>query len=120
MNAGVSWLRNGVRILLFLVLSAVTLVVLAYSWLSYAGRRDWARAKQELIARGEKLSLAELAPKPIPDSENFFADPLWAELADTVPAKNRALFSMNPWSLRGSECSMQSTRRFHRSCASMR
>ena len=33
---------------------------------------------------GERLSLVELAPPPVSNADNFFADPLWAELADLV------------------------------------
>ncbi|MEO6847246.1 MAG: type II secretion system protein GspG, partial [Chthoniobacterales bacterium] len=42
--------------------------------------REWAQVKKELEARGEKLSLVELVPPPIPDEENFFATPLFQEV----------------------------------------
>jgi hypothetical protein len=77
------------RSLVFLLLAIITLAVLGISILSYKGRRDWAATKADLIARGEKLSLTELAPPPIADTENFFADPIWAELFDLVKVINK-------------------------------
>jgi hypothetical protein len=73
------------RIALFTAIALVTLLALAASWFSFAGRNHWARVKAHLLARGEKLSLAELAPPPIPAQENFFADPLWREVTDRLP-----------------------------------
>jgi len=61
----------------FALLAAVTLLALAVSWISYQGRLDWARTKTDLLAKGEKLTLVELAPPPVPDKDNFFADPIW-------------------------------------------
>jgi hypothetical protein len=54
-------------------------------WLTWSGDSDWTRVQAELRAKGEKLTFAELIPPPPPDSENFFADPIWQELADLVP-----------------------------------
>lgn len=78
------WWKTALRATLFLFVLALTLVVLAAATLSFLGRRDWARVKEELAARGEPLSLAALQPPPIPDAQNFFADPIWMELADLV------------------------------------
>lgn len=61
----------------FALLAVVTLLALAISWISYQGRVDWAHTKAELLAKGEKLTLVELAPPPVPDKDNFFADPIW-------------------------------------------
>lgn len=61
----------------FALLAAVTLLALAVSWISYQGRLDWARTKAELLAKGEKLTQIELAPPPVADVDNFFADPIW-------------------------------------------
>ncbi|CAN5517754.1 hypothetical protein BH09VER1_BH09VER1_51270 [soil metagenome] len=74
------WLRRGLKFLLFAVVVVVTLLVLAGSVISYQGRREWDATKRELLAKGEKLSLVELAPPPIPDEMNFFADPIWEEI----------------------------------------
>lgn len=53
-------------------------------WIANQGKSGWARTEAELRARGEKLTLAELAPKLPPPGENFYADPMWEELSDMV------------------------------------
>jgi len=58
-------------------------------WLKWSGERDWKRAEAELRAKGEKLTFAELVPPMPPDSENFFADPLWAGYSDLVRTNSR-------------------------------
>lgn len=68
----------------FAAIVLTTLAALGLSWLSFSGRRDWARTKADLLARGEKLSLVELAPTPVPDDQNFFGDPMWKELIPSV------------------------------------
>lgn len=82
-------LRKLARWILFGLISLVTLIVFAYSALSLWGRREWANAQAELRAKGEKLSLVELMPPAIPDSENFFAIPIWQELLELEPGTNR-------------------------------
>jgi len=84
MSAKPAWWKTLLRALLFLGVSMVTLVALALTWFSFSGRRELARVKAELRARGEKLSLTELLPPPVPPAENFFADPMWEELTDLV------------------------------------
>lgn len=76
------------RFFLFALVVLVTLAFLAGSWISFQGRREWARTKADLLARGEKLSLVELAPPLIPDDQNFFADPLWREVLETESFTN--------------------------------
>jgi len=71
-------------LILFLILA----VGLFIGWLRWSGEREWKQAEAELRAKGEKLTIAELVPPTPPDSENFFADPLWAEYADLVLKKN--------------------------------
>lgn len=69
---------------------ALLLIVTAGSfigWLKCSGEQDWKRASDELRAKGEKLSFAELVPPIPPDSKNFFADPLWAGYSDLVRQK---------------------------------
>lgn len=75
------FVKKALRILLFTLATLITLTLLLASWLSFQGRREWHQTKQALLARGEKLSLPELAPPPIPDQLNFYADPLWTKAA---------------------------------------
>jgi hypothetical protein len=71
-----------------LVLLFVLVVGLFLGWLRWSGEREWKQAEAELRAKGEKLTFAELVPPMPPDSENFYADPLWAEYVDLVKKKN--------------------------------
>lgn len=79
------------RSFVFGLLVFVSLMVLLLSWFSYQGRKDWERTKTDLLARGEKLSLSEHLPPPIPAEQNFYADPLWAELADVVEVQREGV-----------------------------
>ena len=83
------------RLIKWFAIAAGTLIVLIIlfvgsfiAWLKWSGEHEWKQAQAELRARGEKLTFAELVPPPPPDSDNFFADPLWAEYADLVRKKN--------------------------------
>ncbi len=59
-------------------------IVFPLAWLQFGGKSSWTRTQEALRARGEKLTIVELAPPPPPPEENFFADPLWTELSDVV------------------------------------
>jgi len=73
------------------VAALVALLLLAgllmIGWIKWSSARDWQRVQSGLKAKGEKLTFAELIPPPPPDSENFFADPIWRGLTDLVPTK---------------------------------
>jgi hypothetical protein len=71
------------RPLLFLGVVLGTLVAILLSIVSWQGRREWAQTRAELLAKGEKLSQIELAPPPVPDAENIFADAIWNKAPDT-------------------------------------
>lgn len=88
--------KRALRFLLFTVILLVTLVVLAASWLAFQGRREWNQTKNDLLARGEKLSVVELAPPPIPDQLNFFSDPLWAEIVNQRLSQPDGTFRNQP------------------------
>lgn len=90
-----NWWKTVLKGVLFLTIAFITVMALLLSWISFEGRRELARVKADLLARGEKLSLAELVPPPIPDEQNFFADPMWEELADVVERES----SVGPYKL---------------------
>ena len=54
----------------------ITLIVLAYAVENWRGKRAWENHKREWIAKGEKFTVAELAPAPVPDEQNFALTPL--------------------------------------------
>ena len=76
------WTALVVSVLILIVISIVGVFL---GWLQWSGERDWKRAEAELRAKGEKLTFAELV-SPMPSlNENFFGDPVWAELSDLLP-----------------------------------
>ena len=78
--------------LLALILLCISVLGLFIGWMKWSGDRDWKRVQAELHAKGEKLTFAELLPPPPPDSENFYADPMWQELTDLVPGEPEPVF----------------------------
>lgn len=74
----VTWRR--VRRVLVGVAALATLVALFYAVENWRGRRAWDAAVALARARGEPATLAELAPPPLPDAENFAAAPIVASL----------------------------------------
>lgn len=57
-------------------------------YLPAQARKEWETAREELLARGEKLSPADFAAPQVEDEMNFFADPLWQELFDREAVTN--------------------------------
>jgi hypothetical protein len=86
MKRFLKWAAIVVGSLILLLIVAVGLFI---GWLRWSGEREWKRAEAELRAKGEKLTFAELVPPMPPDSENFFADPLWAGYSDLVRTNSR-------------------------------
>ena len=72
-----------------LILLLIVIAGLFIGWLRWSGEREWKQAEAELRAKREKLTLAELVPPMPSDSENFFADPLWAGYSDLVRTNSR-------------------------------
>ena len=76
-----------------LAILALALLLLSYflgifGWQKWTGIQNWKQAQSELRAQGEKLTFAELVTaKPVPDSENFYGDPLWKDVWDAAAAK---------------------------------
>ena len=68
----------------------VTLAVLGYAFVDWQGARAWAAEEARLQAAGEPLTTAEVLAKPIPDSVNFAAAPIFAELF-TKPSEETRL-----------------------------
>lgn len=82
---------------LFMLGAALTLILLLslfYKVENYRGKRAWLKCRQISLARGEKLTLAELAPPAVPDDENFAMQPIWVEAitAQIGPEKARSWY----------------------------
>ncbi len=58
--------------------------------------QDWLTVREQLHARGEPLSTAEITPAAVPDAENFFADELFAGLAGDQPTAPLLQRAINP------------------------
>ena len=74
----VRWLccwRN-FRRFLFGIACLVTLVALAYAVENWRGKQAWEQHRAKWEAKGEKFTLAALAPAPVPDEKNFALTPL--------------------------------------------
>ncbi len=67
-----------------LIVLGILVFALTLTGFFFVGRQEWAQTKQDLAARGEKLTREELRPASVPDEQNFFGDPMWLELADVV------------------------------------
>jgi len=87
------WAGIGLLVLILLCISVFGLFIV---WMKWSGERDWKRVEAELRARGEKITIEELVPPPPPDSENFYADPMWQELMDLVSGKPESIFFNSP------------------------
>lgn len=68
-----SWLFSWrpIRAALFLGVCLATLVALFYAEENFRGKRAWKAYVREQTAKGEKLTLAEFIPLPVPDDQNF-------------------------------------------------
>ncbi len=83
------WLRGGTwRVVFFTGGCLLTLGVLFIAEENWRAEGAWNRCHTALEARGEKLTLADFAPPPLPAEQNFAATPLLAALftKPTAPA----------------------------------
>lgn len=74
----VSWIccwRN-LRRFAFGMACFVTLIALAYFIENLRGRSAWLKHRAVWESKGETFSIAELAPRPVPDEQNFALTPL--------------------------------------------
>jgi hypothetical protein len=62
----------------FVLASFITAIALFYAEENWRGKHDFEKFKREQEAKGEKFTLAELAPPPVPDDQNFAMTPIVA------------------------------------------
>jgi hypothetical protein len=74
--------KRVIRYGLFGAACLATLLALAYVEENWRGRRAWQAHQRECEAKGEKFSLAELIPPPIPEEKNFAMMPLLKPVLD--------------------------------------
>jgi len=83
----VSWLcrwrdRQRRLQLFFLFACVVTFVALFYAVENWWGKWAWEAHERQWEAKGEKFTMAQLAPPPVPDDQNFAMTPLLKPLFD--------------------------------------
>ena len=64
------------RRVLFGIACVATLLALFYAEEDWRGKHAWQSYTREWEARGDKFDLVSLAPKPVPDDQNFALTPL--------------------------------------------
>lgn len=79
-----SWLKRlGVGFVILISLYVVTCAALSFHW-----KWRWSEVKSQLTARHEPLAMLELIPSPVPDDQNVFFAPLWADMAANPSASS--------------------------------
>jgi len=74
------WVRPLVRPVFFTLVCLITLVALVIAEENYRTGKAWEKYQSEAKTRGVKFTLAELAPPPVPDDQNFAMTPLLKQL----------------------------------------
>lgn len=64
----------------YLLFLLVTPLVLTLTVANRITGYQWSRYRAELVARGVTLDIREMAPKPVPDADNFATTPLFKDL----------------------------------------
>ena len=72
--------------------SLITIVGLLLTFENVRGKRAWEEHKRELQAQGEKFSIGELAPPPVPDDQNFALAPLLKPALDFTREAGHAVW----------------------------
>lgn len=93
MNRFLKWL--GIIILALVLINFICAAAI-FCWMKWTGVKEWHRVQAELRAKGEPLTFAELVPPPPPDSENFFADPMWRQLHELTPHLEKGVRTWGP------------------------
>src|SRR5471032_1811167 len=68
------------KIALRVLLAFVILIGLFYLEEDLRGARVWKKTQEELKAKHEPLTIAEITPAPIPDDQNMAAAPIFREI----------------------------------------
>ena len=76
------------RRFLFGVACFVTLVAVFYAEEDWRGKRAWENHKRRWEAKGEKFTLAALAPPSVPDGQNFALTPVLKPASDFIHGTN--------------------------------
>lgn len=86
-----SW-RN-LRRFLFGVACFATLIALFYAVENWRGKRAWEQHKREWEAKGEKFTVAGVAPAPVPEDQNFALTPLLKPVYDFTRVNGQVVWA---------------------------
>lgn len=86
-----SW-RN-FRRFLFGVVCLATLIALFYAVENWRGKRAWEQHKREWEAKGEKFTVAGVAPAPVPEAQNFALTPLLKPVYDFTRVNGQVVWA---------------------------
>jgi len=97
--------NRATRVLLWILVTLVTLTVLLFMWANWSGKRRWAATKAMIEREGETLDFHALLPEPPPEADNLLAiEPLRgiAEVIDNdaskgEPGAKRAALEAMKW-----------------------
>ncbi len=74
------WARFTLVPIYYLLFFVLTPLVLALSVANTIYRAEWSSYRAELVSRGVELDIVRMAPKPVPDADNFATTPLFKDL----------------------------------------
>lgn len=86
-----SWWQALLALLALSIFASSIVIALHLSALEREAEEAWATTESALKAKNENLALEAAIPAPIPDSNNFFSDPLWTELSSDLPKEQHQL-----------------------------
>ncbi len=73
------WARFTLVPIYYLLFFVLTPLVLALSVANTIYQAKWSSYRQELVSRSVELDITRMAPKPVPDSENFASTPFFKD-----------------------------------------
>lgn len=93
------------RVLLWILITFITLIVLLFMWTNWSGKRRWAATKAMIEREGETLDFRTLLPETPPEAENLLAIEPLRGIAATVdnddtkgePGAKRAALAAMKW-----------------------
>jgi hypothetical protein len=68
----------------------ITLIALFYAEENWRSKHAWEKFKREQEAKGERLTIAGIAPPAVPDDQNFAMTPIWVEHISTTMGAEKA------------------------------
>lgn len=75
------WCSRRFRVVFWSGFTVLTIIVLLYQWVNWAGARALAQARESLVRDGESLEFNSIIHPPTPDELNFGALPVFKDFA---------------------------------------